>query len=370
MGVELATASAFSRFFGRKHESNSGQASPEKMVDCTESASLSPYEQAQTMLMNEISNLILKNKLAVTAANLVSAQAALSGNDSVLAQKILDLQLAGLPITQDWLDRQITLNSSEADLGRMIISLENTLDHFSKNSRTVKDAASRYGSKLKTHLTALFEVHDDSGLAAIRFLAQEMSSTAQRFAEEIQRSEREATALRQELTKARRDAQIDHLTGLPNRRAFESLLDHQYREARLQSEHLSIAFCDIDHFKRINDVHGHEAGDRILAAIAKALSRISDANCHVARHGGEEFVMLFRNMPLQSAWEKLDSVRANFSERNFVNRATDVPIGKITFSGGMSDVFAYPNARAALRAADEALYMAKSEGRDRILLAK
>lgn len=369
MGVELSTGKAFSRLFGRRNVDHNNEISSENVINCIDSAPRSPYELAQTLLMNDISNFILNNMLTVSAANLISAHAALSGSDAVLAKKIADLQAAGLPVTQDWLDQQLSINSPEAGLGRMIVTLENTLEHFSKSSRTVRDAASIYGRELITKISTMADVHDDSGLVALRFLAQEMSSTTQRFAEEILRSEREVIALRRELVKARRDAHIDHLTGLPNRRAFESLLNHQYREARLNSEHLSVAFCDIDHFKRINDVHGHEAGDRILAAIAKALSRISDDNCHVARHGGEEFVMLFRNETLQDAWAKLDAVRANFSERNFINRATDVPIGKITFSGGIADMFDYPNARAALRAADEALYCAKSEGRDRILFA-
>src|SRR3546814_16509901 len=85
---------------------------------------------------------------------------------------------------------------------------------------------------------------------------------------------------------------LDYLTGLPNRRAFELLLDRHHKEARAALEPLSVAFCDIDEFKKVNDLHGHEAGDRVIKAIADTLARISNDHCHVARHGGEEFVML------------------------------------------------------------------------------
>src|SRR3546814_1689653 len=88
---------------------------------------------------------------------------------------------------------------------------------------------------------------------------------------------------------------LDYLTGLPNRRAFELLLDRHHKEARAALEPLSVAFCDIDEFKKVNDLHGHEAGDRVNKAIADTLARTSNEHCNVARHGGEECGMLFRD---------------------------------------------------------------------------
>lgn len=163
-------------------------------------------------------------------------------------------------------------------------------------------------------------------------------------------------------------ALTDPLTGLLNRRAFFDA-DAHVREASDPERHCALLFIDIDHFKRINDTHGHAAGDRVLKVVAETLSRISDARCHVARHGGEEFAILFRALSPQKAWHRLDHAREELAERRLVNRATDMAFGRITFSGGIADVFAYANKGDALRAADDALYAAKQAGRNQILLA-
>jgi diguanylate cyclase len=107
----------------------------------------------------------------------------------------------------------------------------------------------------------------------------------------------------------------------------------------------------------------------VLRAVAQTLSKISDDRCHVARHGGEEFVVLFRGKTLDDAWTVLDNARDEMSERRLINRATDVPFGKITFSGGIADVFAHATPREALKAADDALYQAKHDGRNCVVRA-
>jgi diguanylate cyclase len=186
---------------------------------------------------------------------------------------------------------------------------------------------------------------------------------------ELRHSEQEAASLRRNLDRARRDAEVDFLTGLPNRRAFEVALERQYAEAQAAGDALSVAFCDIDHFKLVNDTHGHEAGDRILCVVAKTLSQISGEKCHIARHGGEEFVMLFRGATPEEAFAMLDNARVELASRKLVNRRTEQPFGQVTFSGGIADVFAHANPRTALAAADEALYRAKEGGRNQIRLA-
>jgi len=200
-------------------------------------------------------------------------------------------------------------------------------------------------------------------------MTRKMLRRSQAVEAEMAKTEAEVVSLRRNLARAQRDAEIDHLTGLPNRRAFEAVYEREYAEARAAIEPLSVAFCDIDHFKRINDTHGHDVGDRVIQTISEMLAHISNDTCHVARHGGEEFVLLFRGLTPPEAHAKLDHVREKLAARSLVNRETEAPLGSVTFSGGVTSVFAHPDPRAALRAADEALYRAKEAGRNRIEIA-
>ena len=127
-----------------------------------------------------------------------------------------------------------------------------------------------------------------------------------------------------------------------------------------------LAIGDIDHFKRVNDTFGHDTGDRVINAVARSLARLTDDKCHAARHGGEEFVMLFRGISLDEAKARLDTARETLGNRRFVKEASDEVIGLVTFSGGIADVFGHDSPRLALRAADGSLYRAKEQGRNRI----
>jgi len=139
-------------------------------------------------------------------------------------------------------------------------------------------------------------------------------------------------------------------------------------EAKRTGKPLAVAFCDIDHFKAINDGHGHATGDRVLCFVADLLMRASGNRCHVARHGGEEFVMLFPGMAPEQALVIVDAARASLGERRLVNRDNGVSLPPVTFSAGIADVMLFAEPGEALSAADAALYAAKQGGRDRVML--
>ncbi|MBB6425059.1 GGDEF domain-containing protein [Sphingopyxis sp. JAI128] len=328
---------------------------------------------ARHQLVGTIMAFLVDNDLDVSPANLLLAHAAFSGTNPHLARQISTRSQSPGGINQQWLDELADQDRGQpdrADLDRLIARLETNLDSFHANTKEARCVTSDYGSELEQHVVDLEQLRKTGRIvSSLADLAKVMLDRTRKAEDDMRKSEDEAKALRRSLARAKRDAEVDFLTGLPNRRAFELLLDKYYHEARAACEPLSVAFCDIDEFKKINDVHGHEAGDRVIKAIADTLARISNDHCHVARHGGEEFVMLFRDATPGQAALRLDEAREALADRRLINRKTDEPFGQITFSGGVADVFGYGDTRGALKAADDALYKAKAAGRNRVEIA-
>ena len=340
----------------------------------------SPGRAARADLLEQIGEFLLRHDLDVSARNLALAHGVFSGADLRLAGRIAEQERAGEAIDQAWLDRMCPVEEAEddgahrqAELERLMVKLDGSISSFAATTNRASGATASYGDSLEQHVGAIAAPTADASssevVASLAGIAKAMLERTREIEEEMRRSSQEAESLRQSLDRARRDAEIDHLTGLPNRRAFEAVLQREVREAQKEIDNLSVAICDIDHFKRVNDTHGHDTGDRVIQAVAQVLARISNDKCHVARHGGEEFVLLFRGKSVTEAAAILDEARESLAGRNLVNRQTDEPIGKVTFSGGVANVFAHADPREALRAADEALYRAKSDGRNCIMQA-
>jgi diguanylate cyclase len=339
-----------------------------------------PGRTARRDLLDRIADFLVRHDLEVSAHNLALAQAAFSGADLGLAARIAEQERTGQPIDQAWLDRiapphgdEDSAAQKEAELDRLMTRLDSSISSFAETTRRAGGTTAAYGESLAEHVGAMSRPAGEAAggevLASLVGIARAMLERTREVEQEMKRSTQEADSLRESLERARRDAEIDHLTGLPNRRAFEAVLQREVREAQAEIDNLTVAICDIDHFKKVNDTHGHETGDRVIQAVAQVLARISGEKCHVARHGGEEFVLLFRGKGVEQAAAILDEARESLATRHFVNRLTDQPIGQVTFSGGVANVFAHADPREALRAADEALYRAKAGGRNRICRA-
>ena len=322
----------------------------------------------------EIGRFLDQHGLPVTTITLSVAWTFLTRADEDLSLAIDRRIRSGRELTHEWLqditDRRDS-SGEAAELRDLMQRLETSVEEFGKSTREAHGAASEYHSALTGQIGELEQVAKAS--AVITEMAQIGKAMLRRTHEverQMLRSSAQTRALKRRLDEARRESEEDHLTGLPNRRAFEAVFDAEYLAAREACEELCVVFCDIDHFKRVNDEHGHEAGDRVLRLVAEMLAQVSDDRCHVARHGGEEFVVLMRGQTPAQTQARLDQVRSDLAGRRLVNRDNDTPFGQVTFSAGVAQVFDYAEPRGALQAADAALYRAKLEGRNRILLAE
>lgn len=173
-------------------------------------------------------------------------------------------------------------------------------------------------------------------------------------------------ALRHQRDQYERLSRIDPLTGLANRRFFGGALEHLAGESRRQGRPLSMLVMDLDHFKRVNDELGHDAGDACLARFADRMREVFAApGAHLARLGGEEFGVLLPGLGAGPAAEVAEAMRASLVERPLQLRegplALTVSIGVAGF-----DPAAGEDGSELYRAADRAMYRAKGDGRNRV----
>jgi diguanylate cyclase (GGDEF)-like protein len=160
----------------------------------------------------------------------------------------------------------------------------------------------------------------------------------------------------------KRLAMTDELTGLPNRRGILDFLDRALRDARAAGAPLTVVAFDVDHFKRVNDMHGHHGGDRALRAIAGIVLRGLPPDARVGRMGGEEFLAVLPGMDDAPAHALAERLREAVSGAGFEGFA---PGDRVTISLGLAGAGPGEDVEALLRRADGALYRAKREGRDR-----
>jgi diguanylate cyclase (GGDEF)-like protein len=178
--------------------------------------------------------------------------------------------------------------------------------------------------------------------------------------------QRRSAELQQRNEELQRQAATDPLTGLANRRMLDDVLARELAQAQRQGSRVSVLLLDIDHFKKFNDTHGHQAGDRVLRKVADAIRQLVRKSDVCARFGGEELAVVLPFTIMEGARKVADRMRQAVNDLAVEwegNRlSVTVSIGGVTLTGSATAAAA----KEALRAADEAMYRAKEEGRNRV----
>jgi diguanylate cyclase (GGDEF)-like protein len=173
---------------------------------------------------------------------------------------------------------------------------------------------------------------------------------------------RGALKARHRLSVLERTAHLDDLTGLANRRVLDDHLRREWNACRRRGVPLSVIIVDLDHFKAINDTHGHPAGDDVLCHAAKVLSQSVRSSDFVARYGGEEFVVVAPDCQLSAAAALAERFRSSLAAQPVCRNGREIAV---TASAGVAATDAAGDAPAELLCrADKALYQAKRSGRD------
>lgn len=165
------------------------------------------------------------------------------------------------------------------------------------------------------------------------------------------------------LAEVQRLASVDGLTGLPNRRTFNQAIEREVARSQRSGVPVSLLMLDIDHFKSVNDNHGHQMGDTVLAESAAGVMSACRNEDLPARYGGEEIVVIMPNCSTEQAYAAAERIRKALSAANNTLKGVHASAGVATYPTNATDV------QSLLAAADEALYHSKENGRDRTTVA-
>jgi len=185
----------------------------------------------------------------------------------------------------------------------------------------------------------------------------------------LERSIRYALKLGETLTQLRQLAQRDELTRLLNRREFSRILNEEWDRTVRFKRPFALVMVDIDHFKKINDTHGHQVGDEVLRHVASLLAGQVRNVDRVARYGGEEFALIMIETDGKNAAEHIKRLGVLLAETPCVVESKNLTV-EVTLSAGVATSLVDANSATDLvEAADKALYAAKKGGRNRIVMA-
>ncbi len=180
----------------------------------------------------------------------------------------------------------------------------------------------------------------------------------------------EVESLRSQLQQVREESLTDALTGLANRKAFDQMLEQVIKDTHEQDSPFSVVIADIDFFKKFNDTYGHLVGDKVLRYVSKIIKACVKGKDLAARFGGEEFTLVLPETDLAGARIVAEQVRKAISKKNLTDKGNHEDYGRITISLGVSQYNGKESPAELLERADQALYQAKANGRNKVEIAE
>jgi diguanylate cyclase len=255
--------------------------------------------------------------------------------------------------------------------------LRQMLAAFIERLATMTESSSSFQGKIEESAREIAQIKsiDDLApllkdiLAATRVMSEETSGARDQLKtlrEKVLVTEAELVQLHLELDSASALARHDPLTDVLNRKGLDEALAREIAGARRKDSELSICLLDIDNFKLLNDRLGHDVGDDALvhlAKVARASMRPSDT---LARYGGEEFVILMPDTPLENGIDAMVRLQRELTKAFFLSGKEHV---LITFSAGVAQLTQEESGADAIKRADQAMYLAKRAGKNRVLAA-
>ena len=317
--------------------------------------------------------LLLKHKVSAEPTNYALWYTYVSNASPDLNEK-LDEAVQGnqgiSPLKSEDLYRQYVSEKQEVSGWQLRQTVEGMLIELTQTTKDTKSDTNNFKQVVENCLDDLNKVEKE-GLSVeevmglVRNMVKETQAIRQStisFNSALTKAEEEIKQLRAKLEESEKAALYDALTGLCNRRYFDSEL-----ESKMGMETLSLMLIDIDHFKKINDTHGHQMGDLVLKAVAKKLQASCRDSAQVFRYGGEEFAVIAPSKDLKSARHLGDVMRRAIEKIAVKDRRTGENLGDITVSVGVAQREEKESVEQLIERADALLYDAKRLGRNRVM---
>jgi diguanylate cyclase len=300
-----------------------------------------------------------------------------AGINPKLSQALDSLTAAGQPISDEAVGQLYQAHicpPDDAAVARIGLALQQVMSSVAQSATQTGLRAGAYGEQLSGLSRALAQPQGDDPIAPrlseVLAGTAEMQAAMQALQLKVQSSQGEIARLRDDLVHARNEALLDALTGVLNRKGFDRQLDQLLNEGQGPDASHCLVMLDIDHFKKVNDGHGHVVGDRVIQAVGEILrSTAAVTSGAAARYGGEEFAILLPRTTLARSIQVAEDVRLRTKAMKIRDRRTHEVLLTVTLSGGVAALQPGDDASALVQRADAALYRSKQAGRDRVTRA-
>ncbi len=313
-----------------------------------------------------------QHNVPVTPHNYAVWYRFVEGSIPELSDEIQQMIDAGTPFTEqvnEALFERYVAECNVEQFQKIRGEMHDLMQDLSGSLQNAGDEAERFDG----HLAGVVEnMRQGTSLSDIKTLLESlieetraMRKSTQLLHEHLEAKSHEIQLLQEELEQERRRASTDPLTELANRRAFLEGMDKAIGQASA-SRPLSLLMIDIDHFKNINDTHGHLIGDRVIRFLAQVLRQNIKGKDMAARYGGEEFVVMLTNTGLRGAEAVAEGIRQAVADAKLVRSDNKQPLGRITVSLGVTEYLPGEDPVETVNRADQALYQSKQNGRNRV----
>jgi len=331
-----------------------------------------PNQEYNTDLLRKSVPIMVKNNISTRPINYAIWYEYVAGNNSNLNHAINTLIKNKTPFddaTSLSLYKNHICNASIESFEKINTDLQGILNNTANAVQASSNKVLDSGHNFSACSSQLEQSQDPDEiktvLTSIIAETKQLTEISQALITQLDDAHNEMDQLRHELSKVKKMASTDALTGLLNRRAFDSeiinLIDRQENTTHC------LLMLDLDHFKKVNDTYGHIVGDKVIRYTAGLLKKHTSAHHQPARYGGEEMAVIMPNTELTDALKISESIRNSLSSSQLKQKDTNQAIGKITVSIGVTTLKHTDDISSFISRADKALYEAKENGRNQVI---